>query len=85
MIGFLALAEGQGTRNPMLGAIWTARKINELLGGAFVGPWDVDELPGEWIDAIIGMGTRVPRMAEGKKKVEAVLDAWRSRTIKRLR
>jgi hypothetical protein len=85
MIGFLDLAEGQGTRNPMLGAIWTARKINEQLGGAFVGPWDVGDLPGEWIDAIIGMRTQVPMMAEGKQKVESALDKWRNKTIKRLR
>ena len=63
----------------MLAAIWMARRINEELGGAFVGPWDVNELPQEWIDAIIGIRTTVPKMMEGKALVEAAVEKWRKK------
>lgn len=63
----------------MLVAIWLAKVINTELGGAFVGPWDIGDLPDEWIDAIVGMATVVPRMAESKGKVEAALEAIRKK------
>lgn len=28
-----------------------ARMVNEMSGGAIVTPWDVDELPDDWLDA----------------------------------
>ena len=34
----------------MLGQIIMARVINEACGGAVVSPWDVYELPDEWLD-----------------------------------
>lgn len=74
---FLSLAEGGGTKDPMLVAVWLARQINTELGGAFVAPWDVYELSGEWLDALTGMTTSVPDMKAGKQKVESVLERWR--------
>ena len=74
---FLSLAEGRGTSEPMLVKIWLARTINSQLGGAIVAPWEVDELPGEWLDALTGMATNVPAMAAGKQKVENALEHWR--------
>lgn len=32
-----------------------ARQINEMCGGAVVAPWDVYDLPDEWLDAIAGL------------------------------
>lgn len=67
----------------MLVAIWTARMINQQLGGAVVSPWDVDELPAEWVEAILGMATRVPAMAQGKQQVEDALEKWRKRASRK--
>ena len=61
----------------MLTAIWMARQINEALGGPFVAPWEIGELPEEWTDAILGMKTRVAAMAQGKQQVESALEKWR--------
>ena len=77
-IAFSNLAEGKGSNNPMLTAIWMARKINQVLGGPFVGPWEIEELPGDWLDAIIGMETTVPRLAAGKAQVESAIERWRN-------
>lgn len=63
----------------MLAAIWLARRINEQVGGVVVAPWNVYELPGEWIDALTGMALAVPGMADGKAKVEGALEKWRRR------
>lgn len=73
----LCLADGQGTSEPHLAAIFQARQINQALGGAFVGPWDVDELPDEWLDAFRGLAVDLPGMREGKAKVEERLVEWR--------
>lgn len=63
----------------MLTAIWLARQINDELGGPFVAPWNVYDLPGEWLDALTGMSVDVPRMVEGKKQVENYLEQWRQK------
>lgn len=44
------------TDDPRLGAILLARKINDVCGGAVVAPWDVYELPDEWLDALERIG-----------------------------
>lgn len=44
------------TDDPRLSAILLARQVNELCGGAVVAPWDVNELPDEWLDALSGIG-----------------------------
>jgi hypothetical protein len=77
---FLNLAEGRGTSDPILVNIWLARTINSQLGGAFVAPWEIGELSGEWIDALTGMAMSVPGMAQGKQKVESALEKWRKST-----
>lgn len=74
---FLSLAEGRGTSDPILSAIWLSKRINAELGGAFVAPWDVFDLPGDWLDTLTGMTTSLPAMAEGKARVENVLERWR--------
>jgi len=43
------------TDDPTLAAILLARRINNLCGGAVVTPWDVYELPEEWLQAFEGM------------------------------
>ena len=43
------------TNDPILGAILLARQINRLCSGAVVAPWDVYELPDEWLTAFEGM------------------------------
>ena len=43
------------TKDPTLGAILLARRVNHLCGGAVVAPWDVYELPEEWLTALEGM------------------------------
>jgi len=53
-----------------------ARKINQVIGGAAVMPWEVDELPEEWLDLFSGMVDELPAMIELVKEQEKAKDEW---------
>jgi len=55
-----------------------ARNINTSLGGPFVAPWEVGELPNDWIDMVISLGGKLPRYQETRRKVENIFDKWRA-------
>lgn len=75
--GLLALARGEGTGHPLLAAYLLAQRINQAAGGAVVAPWEVDDLPDEWIDAAKGLTDELPEMAAGAQAVEDHLKKWR--------
>ena len=50
---------GSGTDDPLLARIILARTINSVCGGAVVAPWNVYELPDEWIDAFAAFSERL--------------------------
>lgn len=52
--------------------ILRAREINEAFGGLVVMPWEVDDLPDEWLDAIRALMEELPRMRQGRNEAEAV-------------
>ena len=43
------------TGHPMLAAVSLTRLINQQCGGPVVRPWELDELPDEWIDVFLGL------------------------------
>ena len=47
------------TDNPYFSSILLAQKINALSGGAVIAPWDVNELPDDWLDAFAEMEKRL--------------------------
>lgn len=53
-----------------------AQKVNQVVGGAAVMPWEVDELPEEWLDLFSGMVDELPRMNEMVKEQEKTRDEW---------
>lgn len=69
MSGLLDLADGRGTREPHLKAILRAQRYNQAMGGAVITPWEIEELPGEWRDALEGIAYQVEGLAAGRKKV----------------
>jgi hypothetical protein len=48
----------------MLVAVLSAQHVNRVLGGAFVGPGEVDGLPDDFLDACEALAVDVPRMAK---------------------
>ncbi len=67
--GLLSLADGSSTQEPHLTAVYLARIINREMGGALVGPWDVGELPEEWLDVFRGLSRELPAMRAGRAEV----------------
>jgi len=47
------LFRSQQTSDPLMVSVLLAKRINALLGGMVVSPWNVGELPQEWIDAVL--------------------------------
>ena len=48
--------------------------------GTQLQPWELDELSGDWIEALDALVYRLPGMAEGRRKVmEAVAGIKRAR------
>jgi hypothetical protein len=74
----LSLADGQGTSEAHVAAIIQAQMINRVLGGALVAPWEVDELPNEWLDVFRAMAVELPELRQGKQRVQERLAQWRA-------
>lgn len=72
------LARGRGTSHPTLSRILIARMVNQALGGALVGPWDIDDLPDELIDAVQALVMDMPQYRAGVQRVESVFAKWRA-------
>ena len=53
-----------------------AQKINQVVGGAAVMPWEVDELPDEWLDVFVGMVDELPALMDLVKEQEKAREEW---------
>jgi hypothetical protein len=53
-----------------------AQKINQVIGGAAVMPWEVDELPEEWLDLFTGMVDELPAVSRMVKNQEDARQEW---------
>jgi hypothetical protein len=62
---------------------YQAKAINMAAGGSVVSPWEVGELPDEWVDMAVGMTHRLPRYQKSQKKVDDHLAAWRREHARR--
>ena len=57
-------------------AVWLAKIINAQSGGTVIAPWEIDQLPEEWLDLLLGIGTDLQQMKEAQDRV----DAWFKKT-----
>ncbi len=62
-----------------LSLIFRAQMVNRVLGGPFVGPWDVDEIDGPTMDAIRALAYELPAMQKAQGLVRDKFAAWRAR------
>jgi hypothetical protein len=56
-----------------------ARRINSYLGGAVVAPWEISELPDDWLEAINGLTIDLPEINAGQAQVDSILSEWRKK------
>jgi hypothetical protein len=72
----LEIARSGQTNDERLIKIIRAQQINHVVGGAAVMPWEVDELPEEWLDLFTGMVDELPAMTAMVKAQEKTRDEW---------
>ncbi len=53
-----------------------ARRINRILGGPFLSPWEVGELPEDFIETIEGLAN-LPSYAAARQMAEQRAEVWR--------
>ena len=56
------------TSDEMLGSVFMAANINKACGGAVIAPWNVAELPDEWIEACLAATVGREQWKELKRK-----------------
>jgi len=62
------------TRHPLFVRILLAQKFN-LITGAQVRPWEIDDIPGEWLLAIEVMANET-QAETGRQNANQVVDAY---------
>jgi hypothetical protein len=60
---------GGSTDNPYITAIIRAQRIFQLTGHP-VWPWEVDELPDDWLDAMRAYAVDVPAKAAKRRAIQ---------------
>lgn len=79
----LQAARGRTTDNPYLGAIFTAQAVNHALGTNSIMPWEVWELPQEWLDACLAVSSELPEIKKKTKEMDDFITAWKAKAMKR--
>ena len=57
-------------------AINKTKMINEALGGPFIAPWEIDQVPDEVVERIVALNEDLPGMREGQQKVEEIREKF---------
>lgn len=70
------------TSDPLIGRVMLAKRINQYCG-TNIGPWDVDELSDEFIDAVTALDTDLTQMTDGLEKVREVQQRIRQRYVRK--
>lgn len=72
------MANGGAVEHPILQKIMLARYTNQAHAAPVIAAWEVDQLPDDWLDAMIALTTDFSGMQKGLAKVDAELSAWRA-------
>lgn len=72
------IARTGATAEPLLMNVFMARRVNAILGGAVVGPWDIDQIPDDVLQSILSI-ERVGEVRAGLRKVEDIFGQWRNK------
>ena len=67
------------TDNPFLLRIDRAKLINSIMGGIAVLPWEIDELPDEWIVPFEALLTDYSEARKSMVEIEGIKAAWRAK------
>jgi hypothetical protein len=71
------VAQQGRTTHPQLSRIYLARTFNGLCG-AVIAPWEIDDLPDEWLDALLALTDDLPELQSGLQQVKQIQDQIRA-------
>ena len=66
------------TGDPVLAAYFLAQHVNIAAGGTVIAPWEVQQLPLEWLDGAQAITTRLPEACKANTLIEQKLASWRA-------
>ena len=78
MDALLVAAQSGATTHPTLSKIQLANMTNRLHGGPVIAAWEIDQLPDDWLDAMVLTGIKLPELQRGFQKLEAYKATWRN-------
>jgi hypothetical protein len=78
----LEVARTDKTSDATFQAIFTAEMINRMSGGVVVAPWDVWQLPQDWLDAFKALAVDLPNYKKGIQRVNELAAAWREKAMR---
>jgi len=71
-----AATKGAGSTEK-INAVYLAKAINHLSGGAVVAPWEIDTLDQEWIDTFWLMLVDLPKAQQNSQEIESIKEKIR--------
>lgn len=63
--------------------ILRAQRINRLLGGVVVLPWELDEIPDDWLTAFELLSDDMPRLQKGLTALDAAFSRAKAKFTKK--
>jgi len=74
----LQIARTGWVSDPFIADVFRARRINNLLGGAFVTPWDLDKMDEATLDIFDGLVIELPGYRKGQQEIDKKFSEWRA-------
>jgi hypothetical protein len=68
------LASGGAGATEKINNIHLAKLINFASGGAVIRPWEVDQLPQEWLDTFMMMLIDMPKVKTAAQEIKTIVD-----------
>lgn len=69
---------GQGIRDEQLINVAIAQKVNSVIGGALVGPWDIGIMDPDLIDILIAVADELPSIERGRAQIKKKIGDWKA-------
>lgn len=56
-----------------------AQLVNRAAGGVVVAPWDIADMPEEWLEAAVKLAVELPQMRKGRAEVARIVEEIKKR------
>jgi hypothetical protein len=74
----LAVSDGKAAGDHLVDDVLLARQVNRILGGPFVAPWDLGDLPQDFLDVVRSLTVDLPAFWAARRQAEKKAESWRA-------